>query len=334
LIVGVRGAEHVGTHFANAARTLGLATRFGDSGDAYRGPWWWVKFNWHLRQHRPARLHEFSREVVAICREWRPAWMLTTGVAPVTPEALAECSKLGVKCLNFLTDDPWNPAHRTDWMMKALPEYDHVFSPRRANLADLQRLGCRAVSYLPFAYAPEIHFPETPADRARYEADVVFAGGADADRVVYLSELIRAGFNVALYGGYWQRYQETKGQARGMADPPTLRKALGGAKVALCLVRRANRDGHAMRTFEAPAIGGAALLVEDTEEHRAIFGPENEAVLYFDSLKEMVAKTRWLVKHEPERQRLAQASHRLITQGGHTYQARLAEMLYMLGFEL
>ena len=54
----------------------------------------------------------------------------------------------------------------------------------------------------------------------------------------------------------------------------------GAAKVNLCLVRRAKRDGHVMRSFEIAAVGGC-MLAQDTDEHREIFGPEGEAVRLF-----------------------------------------------------
>jgi spore maturation protein CgeB len=232
--------------------------------------------------------------------------------------------------LNFLTDDPWNPVHYAHWFMNALPFYDHVFSPRRANLGDLRRLGCRQVSHLPFAYAPELHFAEPPAtdvEKERFATDTIFAGGADPDRIQYITALTRAGLKVALYGGYWTRFSETKAYSRGHADPQTLRKAIGGAKIALCLVRRANRDGHSMRTFEVPAIG-ACMLVEDTEEHREIFGEEGKAAIYFSNIDQMVEKARWLRGSDEVRMRLAGSLYKVITNGNHTYSDRLASMLF------
>jgi spore maturation protein CgeB len=81
-----------------------------------------------------------------------------------------------------------------------------------------------------------------------------------------------------------------------------------------------------MRTFEIPAIG-ACMLVEDTEEHREIFGPDGETVVYFRAIPEMIGKSRWLLERRAERQRLAAAAHARIVAGCHTYQDRLAAML-------
>ena len=168
----------------------------------------------------------------------------------------------------------------------------------------------------------KLHFAEPPAtdaEKEKFAADTIFAGGADSDRVHYMVALAQAGLNVALYGGYWTRFSETKAYSRGHADPQTLRKAIGGAKTALCLVRQANRDGHSMRTFEVPAIG-ACMLVEDTEDHREIFGEEGKAVVYFNNIDQLIEKARWLKGSVEERQRLAGSLHKLITNGKHTYQ--------------
>lgn len=329
LIVGNPEPIHVGAHLFSAAQAEGFAVELCDVRQAYQAPLPVAKFNWWLRRRRPSRLNAFSREVVHACERFRPRWLLTTGISPVSAPALQEIEKLGIERLNFLTDDPWSPSHRAEWFMKALSHYDHVFSPRRANLSDLQRLGCPQVSYLPFAYSPEIHFPEPPEteeERTRFSADVVFAGGADADRVPYLAALIDSGFDVALYGGYWDRYKETRAHARGHADSGTLRKAIGGAKVSLCLVRRANRDGHSMRSFEVPAIG-ACMLVEDSREHRDIFGADGEAVAYFNNTDEMITRTRELLSNEGKRRQMADKAHGLIVDGNNRYQDRLLTMV-------
>jgi spore maturation protein CgeB len=304
---------HVGGHLMTAAKAIGVPVEIVDSREAFAGPRWRQKLAWWARGHRPVQLGAFSRRVVETVRRVKPTHVMTTGLAPLDRRALDEIGAMRVTRLNFLTDDPWNPAHRAPWFMDALSRYDR--GP--------------AVSYLPFAYAPDQHFPEPPAgdvERARYAADVVFAGGADRERVAMVTPFIEAGFRVALYGGYWDRFAVTRPYARGHADPRTLRKAVGGALVSLCLVRRANRDGHSMRTFEVPAMGGC-MLIEDTEEHRAFFGAPGEAVVYANSAAEMVDAIRTLVADRPRRVRLADTAHRLIAGGPFTYADRLRSML-------
>jgi hypothetical protein len=329
LIVGIPEEEHIGAHFLEGAGQLGLSSELADVREAFRGPRLVNKINWWLRGRRPTRLRRFSREVTELCASVRPRWLVATGIAPLNRAYLKEIGRIGVRRLNYLTDDPWNPAHRAPWFFDALSEYDHVFSTRRANLEELRGLGCPAVSFLPFAYAPRLHRPEPTcngcADYAP-EEDLFFAGGADRDRVPYLAACIRAGLRVRLHGGYWNRYAETRGRAQGHLPPHRLSHAMSRSRVALCLVRRANRDGHVMRSFEIPAIG-ACMLTEDTAEHREIFGPDGENVLYFNTIDQMVDRLRWLLAHDSERVRLAEAAHRLIVSGKHTYRDRLEAML-------
>jgi hypothetical protein len=329
LLVANPEVIHVGGHLVAAAHALGVPIELVDSRGAFGGPRWRQKIDWWMRGHRPAQLTDFSARVVAAVRRVRPTHVITTGLAPLDARSLRAIGSLGARRLNYLTDDPWNPAHHAPWFMEALAQYDHVYSPRHANLAELAAIGGPSVSYLPFAYAPDQHFPEPPDsddERAQFAADVVFAGGADPERVEIVTPFIEAGFRVALYGGYWDRYAATRAHARGHADPRRLRKAIGGAHVSLCLVRRANRDGHSMRSFEVPAIGGC-MVIEDTEEHRMFFGAPGSAVVYAHTVADMVDAIRELVGDPDLRRRLADRAHRLIAGGPFTYADRLRSML-------
>jgi hypothetical protein len=185
------------------------------------------------------------------------------------------------------------------------------------------------VTYLPFAYAPDVHFEDPPATRdeqARFASDLVFIGGADADRVRWVEPFLNANFRVALYGSRWDRYAATRRAALGMADAWTVRKAIGGAAAALCLVRQANRDGHSMRSMEVPAIG-ACMLVEDTAEHREIFANGRRAVEFVNSPTDACERLRALMPDARQRQQLRQAAQALIRTGRHTWRDRLLDML-------
>jgi spore maturation protein CgeB len=239
---------------------------------------------------------------------------------------LAEIGALGVRRINYLTDDPWNSAFSAKWFFKALPNYDQVFSVRRANIDDLRRLGCRSVEYLPFAYDDGLFGPDAPGVAAHIEFDTVFVGGADRDRVPYIKALLESGLRVALAGNYWDRYAETRGHSLGHLGPGQLREVTRRSKTAICLVRRANRDGHVMRSFEIPAIG-TCMLAEDTAEHRDLFGNEGQAVLYFQTASEMIEKLNWLLSNDQERNRMAGAAHAAVRGGTHTYADRLRTML-------
>lgn len=327
-LVGIPDPTHVGHHLLNASATLPVQATLANVREAFAAPRLWRSFCWHLLGHRPPRLHPFSAQLLAQCQAQRPKWLLTTGLAPVNAATLHALRRLGITLINFLTDDPWNPQHRAPWFMQALPLYDQVFTPRQANLDQLRRLHHPAVHYLPFAYAPDVHFPPTPAPTPDTSAppDVLFIGGADQDRIATLKILHHAGHKLSLWGGYWDRDRELAPYAHGHADPAAFRHLVATASVNLCLVRRANRDGHSMRTFELAAIG-SCMLVEDTAEHRALFGPDLDKVAYFQDPASMVQQTTLLLRQPELRHQMATRVRQWATQGRHTYTDRLRTML-------
>lgn len=322
VIAGASGLEHIGRHLSSAADQLGISHRFVDVSDAYRGSFVTRKVQWHLCGRRPARLLPFSNKVLNACRS-DARYLITIGLAPLTSRCINKLSRSGIITINFLTDDPWNPAHSAKWFLEALPKYDIVFTPRIANIQDLRAVGCKRVEYLPFGYAADLH---VPAARSAGSCDVFFAGGADQDRIEWISSLAEAGIDVGLYGGYWNRFSNTRRLARGFVHPAQLNRYVAGARLCLCLTRKANRDGHSMRSFELAAMK-ACMVVERTDEHLSLFGHNRECVVYFSDRQELLNVVRGLLSDENERIRLSHAAYRLITKNKHTYSDRLRQML-------
>lgn len=325
IVVGSSGGSHIGNSFVRACKRLHYPVRFCDVNDAWRLGTAQQKLYWHFFGKRPVRLQAFSAAVLRECDTFRPDYLIATGPVPVTRETLNECRNRRISCINFSTDDPFNPHMRMTWFLEALRAYDRVFTPRQSNMHELRVHGCRRVEYLAFGYDEELFYNPTPIPDHE-ESDLFFAGTADAGRAPYLQAAVAAGINIRLHGQYWEGYAQTSKVTRGPADIPALRKAIATCRVALCLVRHENRDGHSMRTFEVPAVG-ACMVVEDTEEHRRLFGADGENVIYFRTPAEMVAKTRQLLNDSSTRDRLRSRAHALITQGNNTYADRLRVMV-------
>ena len=314
LIAGRLEPEHVGAHFFSAARQLKLDARAIDLNGAWSRSIWLNRLSRRLLQRRPVNLSDFGRQTVEVCREFQPQLLLVTGIAAPPAFALRQARELGVRCVNFLTDDPWNPAMSARFFWPALGEYDVVFSPRRANIDDLRRHGCRRVEYLPFAYNPEFHYSEAPTsskELEQFSADVVIIGGADPDRTPLAIALARAGLRLALYGSYWNRTPELRPFYKGFAYGDVCRKAICGATVNIGLVRRANRDGHAMRSLELPAMQ-ACMVVEDTREHRELFGKDGECIEYYTNHDELVCKVQALCQQTERARELGERVYRKI----------------------
>ncbi len=332
ILVGIGTAPHLAVSFSNALQQMGHTVRIVDERWAYtpldRKP---------LRPIRDALIGSVPSGagilrwlLLRACRAFQPQLVLATTPRSVDRATLAEIRSIaGCRLATFLSDSPFNPVVSSSAGIEALSGWDLVATPRRASLQRVQRHCEGKVLYLPFAYDPALHFrepPKTVAEVKQYSSDVAFLGGCDLDRVPYLDALAScAEINVNLYGGYYHYTPALQSRSRKPAFGRKYRLALSGTKVAPCLVRKANEDGHVMRTFEVPACN-AFLLAERTEEHAELFREDHEAV-FFDSPQELVDKTRFYVKNDKARQEIANRGCQLIRGGRNTYADRLAVIL-------
>lgn len=283
-----------------------------------------------LRGGRPLTAGALNRDLLEQCRGFRPEVILIVKGSYIRANTLAEIKRItGAKLVNFATDDPFNPANSTPDLLECIPQYDLYVCTKKAIMPDVLRVGAKQVCFVPFGYHPNVHFPELPAsteERARFSCDVAFIGAADNDRLDTVRALSKVpNLTLNLYGGFWEKLPEARKYARGLVLGRDYRLAIAGAKIVIGLVRRANRDGHAMRTFEIPACRGF-MLAERTEEHMQFFR-EHEHVGFFGSPSELVNKVRYYLDSPDNRERIAQASYEAVTAGRNTYTDRLQQIM-------
>jgi hypothetical protein len=201
---------------------------------------------------------------------------------------------------------------------------------KRAIVHDLRAIGCANIAYSRFGYNPDVNRPINPESRGFHRVDVAFAGTADQDRLPIIGELFERlpNLSVSIYGNGWHRRASLRGATRPQLTGLDYAAAMSAATVCPCLVRRANRDGHVMRSFELPAIG-AFMLAERTEEHQEIF-EEGVHCDYWSSIEELVDKARWYSANPRRAAELALRGHEMIRAGEHTYADRARQVLDIL----
>jgi spore maturation protein CgeB len=279
---------------------------------------------------RPLTAGALNRDFVRRCREFCPDVVLIVKGSHLQAEMLVEVKRItGATIVNYATDDPFNVVNSNPDMLACISHYDLYVCTKKAIMPDVLRSGAKQACFVPFGYHPAVHFPELPAtsqERARFCCDVAFIGGADTDRMDLVKDLAKIPtLKVNLYGGGWDRFSELRACARGFAYGRDYRLAVSGAKVVIGLVRRANRDGHAMRTFEIPACRGF-MLAERTQEHLEFF-QEGKHCECFASASELIEKVMHYVDHAEERDRVALAGYKAVVAGRHTYADRLRQIM-------
>jgi len=277
---------------------------------------------------RPPRLFAFERALLATAEQTRPDVVLIVKGPYLRPRVLRQLRQMGAMLVNFSTDDPFSPVARYPYLRDAIAEYDVYATPRTANIPQLRAHGARKTPTVPFAYKPTVHFvdPEEPFDDAG-ECDLLFIGGADADRTQFFRRIVELWPDVRLhlYGNYWNRDAVLARFSRGFAYGDRYRTATRRATCTINLVRRLNRDGHVMRTFEVPACGGC-MLAERTADHESFFEDGVDA-LFFDTPEDLVRQARMVTADPARRRAIAAAGHARVVRDRHTYRDRLETLL-------
>ncbi|HEY7899635.1 MAG TPA: hypothetical protein VIC25_00485, partial [Caulobacteraceae bacterium] len=125
-IVGSFGGTHLGGSLFRAAERLGIETVRFDAGEAERGGRLAKAIRWRFADRMPSRLGRFGQTVTRRCETEGVDTLVATGAAALDAWAVGALRRLGVRCVNFSSDDPWNPVLSANWHLRALPQYDLV----------------------------------------------------------------------------------------------------------------------------------------------------------------------------------------------------------------
>jgi hypothetical protein len=318
--------------FARPLQDAGIDHFFVDEARHIRLPRWRLPHAVVYRAlgHRPPGYWRFNRALVRAAREFQPSVVLVVKGAYVATDALASVKRdTGAVLVNFATDDPTNPAASSPSIRASIPLFDLYACTKRAIIPDVLAAGCPRAVFVPFGFNRTVHYPEEPKDeqeRERYRCEVSFVGTMAEGRDEYFVELLlrRPGVDLHLYGTNWDRHPVLGPHFRGVADARTFRLVSACSRISVNLVRKANRDGHVMRSFEVPACRGF-MLAEPTDEHLELLGPGRAG--YFADKAELVERVDHFLSHETERQGIIDAGSRHVIDGGNSYHERLTQIL-------
>jgi spore maturation protein CgeB len=314
--------------FAVGARLTRAFSFFDEKSNASRLSSPRARVRHRLRVEVPDRRQ--NRRLLSHAAAFGPDLVLVVKGNDITKDTINDLRSRGATVVNFSTDDPFNQESCSRTLREALPAYDLVCTPRRAVIGDLKAIGCQRIAYMPFGYNELVHFPEElPPEhqaRGRFACDVAFVGGADHFRAAFFRDLLARlpNLSLKLYGSYWPRYRDLAKYHQGTIRGADFRYACSSASVSLNLVRRSNRDGHVMRSFELPAVR-AFVIAERTEEHMELFG-DKQHLLLFDGVNECADAITCALRSPSLRERVAEAGHHFVKSNGNSYGDRLTQI--------
>ncbi|RCJ35199.1 hypothetical protein A6769_19110 [Nostoc punctiforme NIES-2108] len=335
LIVGnISESYQLGSIFARGFQELNLLFYVSDTSWNSYAPSMkhsWGKIFFKISGKRPLEWWSFNKKIVSCINEFSPQVVLVTGIFPLTNEVFDICSRIGTKIVNYLTDYPWNPNHRSELFISNLKRYDLVISTKTKILSELIKHEVKKVHYLPFAYDPFLcHQPinVSQVEQDLFKADISFIGTGDSERIPFLDALSSLnGLNLKIYGADWDRLNLKKWQKLPAVFEHEFRLAIYFSKLSLGIVRKRNKDESTMRTFEIAACGGCGIY-EDTQEHREILAGYPEYG-FFSSPEDLANKCKWLLENSVEREEMRKIGMKIIIKDTNTYTSRLKTILEM-----
>lgn len=259
----------------------------------------------------------------------RPELFLTLYGADIGPRVLAELRRRDVPTANWWLNDPFE----FERALKILPSYDFAFTNARHSLEAYRALGLSKVRFLPTACEPSVH---RPLRGGAPICELSFAGDWSAMREQLVGALLRAGLDLRVFGP-WKRKLAKGSPVRarlehGFFSPQRMAEIFAACNATLNIHTWRGRFDHGLnpRVFEAAACG-VPQLVDHKKDLDEIFDPVQRAgMLIYRDDDELLRLARKATEEAAElRSRALEAS--VSFRRDHTYQARVAELLRVVG---
>jgi len=226
--------------------------------------------------------------------------------------------------IQYINDDPFNGKRKIFWrsLLKSIPRYTLTVVVRKINVNEAYQYEARNVVRVFMAAddrrhaKPNINFDE----KDKYESDVVFIGTCFENRGPFLSKIISSNIGIKIYGNGWENCDEWENIKNNFIQSSVVgeeyAKTLAGAKIALCLLSKNNRDEYTTRSMEIPSVG-SFLLAERTHEHSFLYKEGLEAE-YFSDINECIEKIHLYLNCESKRTTISENGHKKFLKNKHT----------------
>jgi spore maturation protein CgeB len=282
-----------------------------------------------------------NERLVAMCRWQKPDVLLVDNSKVLRRAVLRSIRDRGVLLIYYTPDDAMAQHNIKRPLRRSFDLWDVFFTTKTYNVKELRACGVRNPVLIGNSFHPEVHHEVTPAEAGKeFEAfDLVFIGALERERCVSISRLAEAGMTVLVHGA------STGALVTTWSTKPhpniTLREPVYGqdysrcahhAKIALCFLRKANRDRITQRSIELPAMT-RPMLAEKTDEHDAHFIDGAEYVGFGDD-DDLVQKARALLANPDRRRRIAEAGRRRCLSSGYSTLDRATQMMEIIRSKL
>lgn len=260
-----------------------------------------------------------NNEIIRIAKKWKPDLFLTFKGEIILPETIGNLRRLGTKTVN------WYPDHLADSTENSafLSAYDCFVYWDSWRTSQYHKQGFNNVLYLPFCTIPE----KTPAPKTkRYQIN--FVGRWQPNKEPQIFPVRDLGLKV--WGDKnWSDSKLAYCYQGGPVSVVQMIKVIRSTKITLNVhvVEQIYSEGTNVRTFEATGAGG--FLLSNKRKCLYELFKVGKEIEIFDSNEELVKKTKFYLKNNAAREKIALAGWQRTTKD-HTYLNRFRVLLKYL----
>lgn len=290
----------------------------------------WSRVRWKLRL--PIDSLGENEHLVEAATLHRPGVILVDNSKVITRTTLGRLREVSDARLVYYSPDDIVARHNLSLpLARSLPHWDIVCTTKTFNVPELAALGVRRPFLIGKAFDPALHRPLSPTEVGPdYEQfDAVFIGTYERERCASINALAEAGISVVVYGsdkgGWHSDHLRPEIELRKSVFADDYVAALHTGRIALCFLRKINRDRITQRTMEIAAVG-RPMVAERTDEHDLHFENGTEYV-GFESDVELVRRVRGLLTDDDGRKAIAAAGLRRCLRSGYSTLDRARAMV-------
>lgn len=250
----------------------------------------------------------------------------------IYPETLAFIKRAADGLLVHYTPDAQILDNRSSHFLSAISLYDCLITTKSFELERLRALGAKHALLVSQSYCPVRYL--APKRSARFDAHVGFVSDFKPPYGKRISELAKGVEGVRVWGPRWRRAARWRRIPSAVVAGDGIWgedyvNALASFDIGLGLLSKYIPEQHTTRTFEIPA-AGTFLLAERTDEHCRFFTEGREAE-FFDSDEELVSKSKFYIRNDAARRRIANNGYLRCHRSGYDTDAVLGKILGALG---
>lgn len=272
--------------------------------------------------------YEFKK----LALKFKPDLILIIKGETISPKTLIKIkNSTNSLIVNFYPDNPfvfWNGNSNKNVIL-SFPYYDSMMTWSKILEPSLISAGAKKTYYFPFCYDDNL-FKNDESQNYNYLYDAIFVGTWDIERQEWLEKLISKTNNLklAIFGNEWRKHITNsplikffKGEA---VYERNMFKAFKESKIVLNFIRKQNYESHNMRTMEALA-SKSLLLTERTIEQSQILFKENEHLICFSNIEELISQINFYLDKDHERNKIATAGFNAVKQ--YSLQNRIPDLI-------